>query len=197
MSDFTYVIGLHHGVTPRTVRRWCSQGKLPGVYRTKGGHYRMAGPYLEQLRRADRSFRTASPELRRIYQATPEQRTKWLKELVNVLLASSILNNGVGALRSQRADVPIRKLLHPHAIKAVEKHNGLLMIHAEMLFAAPIKITSGTLADSLGVPRSTLYSRYGKAAIRKACAYGLKFPPDLTLERKDFAKHSRKIRRAA
>lgn len=41
MSDFPLLLAKEMGVTPRTVRRWCHQGKIPGAYRTKGGHWRL------------------------------------------------------------------------------------------------------------------------------------------------------------
>src|SRR6266516_4303123 len=32
------------GVSRRTVQRWCAAGKVPGAYRTKGGHWRVRRP---------------------------------------------------------------------------------------------------------------------------------------------------------
>jgi hypothetical protein len=41
MSDFPLLLASEMGVTRRTVTRWCEAGKVPGAYRTKGGHWRL------------------------------------------------------------------------------------------------------------------------------------------------------------
>jgi hypothetical protein len=212
MSDFTYAISRHRGVSQRTVRRWCAEGKLKGVYRTKGGHWRLVGPRLKQLRQADEHFRTASPEEKKIYKASLDQNIKWLKELNAVLQTSLALNNGTSALRQERNDVPIRELLHPRAIETVEHPCGLLMIHAERLLANHTAITPRSLAASLGCAVSTLYERYKQPAVKRACSLGQDHAPDTVLTRTDkkrntqhnqqsapawLAKHPRKLRRVA
>lgn len=168
MSDFINMISRGKGVSPRTVRRWCATGKLPGVYRTKGGHYRLIGPCLKQLRHADKRFRQASPEEKKIFLATLKQQIRWLKELVEVLDVSFVLNNYTSALRPQRDDVPIRQLLHPRTIEVVEHRIGALMIHAEKLRSEQIEITPKNLAASLQISVATLYGRYKAKAIRRA-----------------------------
>jgi hypothetical protein len=168
MADFQRMIARHHDVSLRTVRRWCETGKLPGVYRTKGGTWRLIGTCLKQLRQADESFRAASPELRRIYKATLEQQKQWLKELVGVLHVSSALNGGTSALRPQRGDVPIKQLLHPRAIEAVEHPVGLLMIHAETLRGQQIDVRPQSLAKSMQISVATLYRQYEAKEIKRA-----------------------------
>jgi excisionase family DNA binding protein len=44
MSDFPMLLAAEMGVTRRTVQRWCEAGKVPGAYRTKGGHWRLRKP---------------------------------------------------------------------------------------------------------------------------------------------------------
>ena len=44
MSDFPLLLASEMGVTRRTVTRWCAAGKVPGAYRTKGGHWRLRKP---------------------------------------------------------------------------------------------------------------------------------------------------------
>jgi excisionase family DNA binding protein len=65
MSDFTLLLAKEMGVTPRTVRRWCNQGKIPGAYRTKGGHWRLRKP-RGRFKRGDKIdqfvMRYTSPE---------------------------------------------------------------------------------------------------------------------------------------
>jgi hypothetical protein len=110
----------------------------------------------------------ASPEERKIYKATLKQQRRWLKELVNVLHASSALNGG-HALRPQRDDLPIKQLLHPRAIEAVEQRHGMLMIYRQELLSRGTKVTPENLAASLQIAVSTLYDRYRKDRIRRAC----------------------------
>ena len=99
-----------------------------------------------------------------------------------------MLNNGTSALRPQRDDVPIRQLLHPRAIAAVEQPHGLLVIHAGRLLVDQIEITPRTLAASLGIVVSTLYDRYGRDAIKKACRLGKEHDPRTKLTRTEKAK---------
>jgi hypothetical protein len=47
MSDFPLLLASEIGVTRRTVTRWCAAGKVPGAYRTKGGHWRLRKPRRE------------------------------------------------------------------------------------------------------------------------------------------------------
>jgi hypothetical protein len=44
MSDFPLLLASEMGVTRRTVTRWCTAGKVPGAYRTNGGHWRLRKP---------------------------------------------------------------------------------------------------------------------------------------------------------
>jgi hypothetical protein len=44
MSDFPLLLANENGVSRRTVQRWCETGKVPGAYRTKGGHWRLRKP---------------------------------------------------------------------------------------------------------------------------------------------------------
>jgi hypothetical protein len=44
MSDFPLLLASEMGVTRRTVTRWCTAGKVPGAYRTRGGHWRLRKP---------------------------------------------------------------------------------------------------------------------------------------------------------
>ena len=44
MSDFPTLLASENGVSRRTVQRWCEAGKVPGAYRTKGGHWRLRKP---------------------------------------------------------------------------------------------------------------------------------------------------------
>jgi len=168
LAEFQRVIGRHARVSQRTVRRWCETGKLPGVYQTKGGHWRLIGPCLKQLRQADESFRKASPKLRRIYKASFEQQRRWLRELAEVLQVSSVL----GHAQEFRPDVPIRQCLHPRAIEAVEHPTGLLMIHAEKLHSEQTPITPKALARSLQISVATLYRRYNKTeGVKRVCKH--------------------------
>jgi hypothetical protein len=168
MADFQRIIAKHRGISLRTVRRLCEQHKLPGVYRTRSGRYRLIGPCLKQLRRADESFRNASPALRKIYGTPLRQQTRWLKQLNNVLSVSSVLNGGP-ALRPPRDDMPIKQLLHPRAIEALEHPAGMLMIHAEKLRSEQTEPRSQSLARSLQISVPTLYRRYELKDIQRAC----------------------------
>ena len=44
MSDFPMALASEMGVSRRTVQRWCEARKVPGAYRTKGGHWRLRRP---------------------------------------------------------------------------------------------------------------------------------------------------------
>lgn len=44
MSDFPLLLANELKVTGRTVTRWCEIGKIPGAYRTRGGHWRLRKP---------------------------------------------------------------------------------------------------------------------------------------------------------
>ncbi len=44
MSDFPLLLAGELAVTRRTVIRWCGEKKIPGAYRTKGGHWRLRKP---------------------------------------------------------------------------------------------------------------------------------------------------------
>jgi hypothetical protein len=44
MSDFPLLLANEIGVSRRTATRWCAAGKIPGAYRTKGGHWRLRRP---------------------------------------------------------------------------------------------------------------------------------------------------------
>jgi hypothetical protein len=46
------------------------------------------------------------------------------------------------------------------------------MIHAERLFKNQVRITPPALAASLQIHLSTLYDRYKKEAIQRACRFG-------------------------
>lgn len=47
MSDFPLLLASLIGVSRRTVTRWCATGKVPGAYRTRGGHWRLRKPRRE------------------------------------------------------------------------------------------------------------------------------------------------------
>jgi len=47
MSDFPLLLASQIGVSRRTVTRWCAAGKVPGAYRTRGGHWRLRKPRRE------------------------------------------------------------------------------------------------------------------------------------------------------
>jgi hypothetical protein len=44
MSDLLGLVASEMRVSRRTVQRWCAAGKVPGAYRTKGGHWRVRKP---------------------------------------------------------------------------------------------------------------------------------------------------------
>jgi len=48
MSDFPLLLASEMGVSRRTVQRWCEAGKVPGAYRTKGGHWRLRKPRIKR-----------------------------------------------------------------------------------------------------------------------------------------------------
>jgi hypothetical protein len=52
MSDFPMLLASEMGVSRRTVTRWCEDRKVPGAFRTKGGHWRLREP-----RRIERCWR--------------------------------------------------------------------------------------------------------------------------------------------
>jgi hypothetical protein len=167
MTDFQRVIASHHGVSLRTVRRWCETGRLPGVFRTKGGHYRLAGPYLKQLRRAEEFQETFPVDLRRVPLKT---QARWLKELVKVTQVSITLGQPLNA--QEHPNVPIKQLLHPRAIEVAENKAGILLVYAERLRGEQIKVTPKTLALSLQISVATLYNQYKAKNVKRACAYG-------------------------
>jgi hypothetical protein len=104
--------------------------------------------------------------MKRIYRTSFEQQRRWLKELIGVLDASSLLGRDIRAQES--FDVPIKQLLHPRAIEAVEHPIGLLMIHAEKLHSEQIPVTSKALAYSLQISVATLYRRYKAKGVKRA-----------------------------
>jgi hypothetical protein len=171
MADFQRMMARHSGQSLRTIRRRCEQDKLPGVYRTRSGRYRLIGPCLEQLRQADKAFRNASPALRKIYRTPLKQQIRWLKQLNEVLRVSSALNGGPALYRAPR-HVPIKQLLHPRTIEVAEHPRGPLMIHAEKLRSQQIEIRPLTLARSLQISLATLYRRYKSKEIKQACNLG-------------------------
>jgi hypothetical protein len=49
MSDFPAFLALKMRVSRRTGRRWFEAGKVPGAYKTKGGHWRVRKPRRSQV----------------------------------------------------------------------------------------------------------------------------------------------------
>jgi len=219
MSDFTYVLGRHTGRSQRTIRRWLAAGRYPGAYRTKGGHWRLCNTYQAWLR-----FLERNSELVKQCAKHAQHGQRRLKQVMQASMAlrgltESDLDDSYESLKQRKPhlaelwyDRPVRDFIHPRAVEALKRPNGLLLIHAERLLADHAPITPRSLAASLGCVVSTLYDRYEKQAIRQACSLGKSHPPGFKLEPKNkptstvhiqkdapawLAKHSRKLRRAA
>jgi hypothetical protein len=104
---------------------------------------------------------------------------------------------------------PVRDFIHSRAINVLKHGEGLLRIHAERLLADQVAVTPPNLATSIGIAVSTLYDRYGKEAIKRACRLGKEHSPGTKLTRTErkakikrtpslwLEKHARKMRRAA
>jgi hypothetical protein len=54
MSDFPMFLAKQLGVSRRTVTRWCEARKVPGAYRTKGGHWRGRRPRGRRITKTDK-----------------------------------------------------------------------------------------------------------------------------------------------
>jgi hypothetical protein len=239
------------GVTRRTVARWCAAGKVPGAYRTRGGHWRLRKPRRETCwgRYDDkivefvvRYTRVPGDPLSARQAAQLNKIALWLdrnklipaavsigKRLVrgdnntppsidwqfaeeveklidgkdfNDALECSLVLKGISEddkLPMGLANIPMqekgrvirqhfedlkdrdpkkyhlltepdmRKMMHPRAYEARATRDGMLMIKAEKLRLNMREVTPENLAHELRISPTTLYRRYGREAVKRAC----------------------------
>jgi hypothetical protein len=80
MSDFPAFLASQMGVSRRTATRWCAAGKVPGAYRTKGGHWRVRRrrrKYWISDRIAELVFIYTEPPPRALPPPTKRERLEW------------------------------------------------------------------------------------------------------------------------
>jgi hypothetical protein len=247
MSDLTKSVG----VSRRTFQRWCADGKVPGAYRTEGGHWRFDGDpdIARRQKKSDIaevlgvSYRTlqrleivpcdlvtvrrqlptgdfitvegekweAVEVAQRCYDATEfavtaqgisdddlhspmvelEQRdpekAQWLKRPLMGKFPPDAFEGDKHVTEDDDALLVLKpRKLKPNALPeparlqtrdfdAVELAdptghvNGLLISKAYRLRLNSRDVTPKSLARELGISVATLYRRYGRDAVKKAC----------------------------
>jgi hypothetical protein len=253
MSDFAMLLASEMGVTRRTVTRWCAAGRVPGAYRTRGGHWRLRKPrriqrccqstdskIMEFVVRytsypgepvSERQARqlnkialwldenklvpAAASILRRLVRRrednTPpsidwqfaEQMEKLIdREDFNAALEFSLVAAGISdddklptgwenipmqergrVIRQHFEDLKdrgpkkyrllierhISKMIHRRAYEATATPHGMLEVHAAKLRLNLEDVTPTALARELKISVQTLYRRYGRKAVKRAC----------------------------
>lgn len=64
---------------------------------------------------------------------------------------------------------PILEMIHPRAREAMGLRTGKLMVKANKLRLDQQEVTPALLADELGISLSTLYQRFGRTSVKRAC----------------------------
>jgi hypothetical protein len=252
MSDFPLLLASEMGVTRRTVTRWCTAGKVPGAYRTKGGHWRLRKP--RRIQRCWGKYDDKIMEFVVRYTSVPgspvsaRQARQWnkialwldekmlipatasigrrllcrqpdgtltvdwqfvskLEKLIdredfNAALEFSLVAAEISdddklptgwrnipmqergrAIRQHFEDLKKRdpkkycllierdmsKMMHARAFDATSTPNCMLKIKAVKLTLNMREVTPENLAHELRISPSTLYRRYGREAVRRAC----------------------------
>jgi len=180
------------GKNPRTIRRWCERGFVPGAYRTKGRHWRIRKLTMKTL--AIIQERVASFARRRSPQ--PE----YLREIYNNITASLMLGKG-GTIKETLLphelvlaahgltfktiftehlpeelhtlifDTPLSEAISPEIIKGSQQKVAMLHVAARAILSRSPSgkgLTAKLLAEELNFSRATLYRRYETSEIKHA-----------------------------
>lgn len=242
MSDFTLLLAEEMKVTRRTVNRWCEDRKVPGAYRTKGGHWRLRKPrrvkgydreiaefvlrytcktgywrplkedwdekllnYVNEWvhRQASNPTSLSAETLERMRKPLERATSilQWrIEEEMDLLTASKAFNDALefstvaqeifdddmpknmrdykSWMRLNERDpkrfkflieTPILDMIHPRAYEATAKKNGMLMVKAAKLRLNGCEVTPHALSRELKLSVTTLYRRYGREMVKKAC----------------------------
>jgi hypothetical protein len=176
------------GVSVRTVERWCEAGKVPGVYRTRGGHWRSRGrlkiPWKlnKKLAAAIMGWRPPVEEMEELT-ASQEFNDALEFSLVAKEISHDDMRDPMGlkhrdpekfsSLIGERdpktgriRPTPMRELIHE---RAYDERNGILKVKAEKLRLNMREPTPASLAAELKISVATLYRRY-REAVKDVCA---------------------------
>lgn len=215
LPSFIHFLANHTGVSVRTIERWCADGKVPGAYRTRGGHWRLRKPrgkYWIKDRIAEAVAIYTLPPARPLPPPTEHERLEWrfsdlqrrFATQCEKLATSPEFNNAlefsmtaVGISDDDWRDIshpdPVERRrrimalkdrepekwafiferpffqVHPLAQKAIREKTGMLLVKAEKLRLNQRPVTPSSLAHELKISVATLYRRYSRAAVKRAC----------------------------
>jgi AraC-like DNA-binding protein len=169
MSDFSLPeLAKRLEKSPRTIRRWCDRGLVPGAYRTPGGHWRIADAPADLAKTASEAAKGFSRKRARKgpiqkIEARINQRAKDIQRLLRPHLgpAKAVLEK----LGDQRKSPESRRLLFEIPI-----HSPTICtqgIASLMISTGEFEPSAQSIANKLGVSRRTVYRRYGRE-LRKA-----------------------------
>jgi AcrR family transcriptional regulator len=205
MSVMPLIIARKLNKHPRTIRRWCELGLIPGAYRTKGGHWRIRRFRIhEQLRVSEciekfARHRGSFPE--DYLPPFDKELLEWLKDggqkrykrATRLLLATHGLSNETfltERLTDEQSRIldhtPIDTAITPEMRRAGKLPHSDLHVAARAILSrsASGKVTARALAAELKVSRMTLYRKpYGKDALRAVINFTMRQTGKAPLER--------------
>ena len=200
MADFQRSIADQMGVSLRTVRRWCERGRLPGVYRTKGGHWRIRRPAKARVARLShrmaKAVRSVFPSgailppflkariLEGLRDGTFEAQEAAFQLSLAALCARFKVSINDLCLESLHLvapelagifrTVPVREFVSAKALNAAQEKPDTtrLITTAQKLANDGGRVSAAALAREMKMPRATFYRHFTGAQIAAARAMG-------------------------
>lgn len=153
-----------HQVDPRTARRWCEGGKVPGAYRTTGGHWRLRRMVrVKHLKkRSRRNWTTRLLETPAVAAALTFRKGETPFEILEAAKASLFINDTFlvdDPTPGVDLDRLPREIITPEGLAAARDQKGKLGVAmaVETLRRQGRRATGSAIASVLGVSRATLY----------------------------------------
>ena len=198
LSSVVTAIANEEGVSVRTVQRWFEAGKFKGAYRTPGGHWRfrkLRRRRRQQSKESGKGYWVKDGH--RVRFPPEEQWEQWKKSLVADVLRRIMvlipyydqavkfawLYAGINEhdLRTVLDPDPLTRRRNRTALKRCDYRKWQLLCQRKhvsqpnldlqryFLHAKGLEVTRRALASALGISIPTLYRRFGRENVQKAC----------------------------
>jgi transcriptional regulator GlxA family with amidase domain len=167
MSDFSLPeLARRLEKSPRTIRRWCERGLVPGAYRTTGGHWRIADAPADLVKTASEAAKGFARKraAKGSFQKFGERITQWAKEIQRLLRPHLAPGEAVLEMLAGQPAESRRLLFEIPINSATTRTQGIASL---MISTGDFEPSAQAIARKLGVSRRTVYRRYGRE-LRKA-----------------------------
>jgi hypothetical protein len=178
-------VAKRYGLPVSKLREYCEQKKIREAKRTPGGQWRIAGKLSAKTERLLTQHKR-DPNFGKIIGDFTEDEAAWEQiDKDEALLATAYPNielplDPYGKFNQDKQAVALARRIYQAAYGVEEPKKFWTAFRAAMQLASEkVTPTPETIAKQLGVSLSTLYAKFGRDAVQKACDEVAKNPDEL------------------